>query len=174
MDNLTRAIRRIVGRMGREWFYFRVGHGTYLSFFVSFSQWIVVLFSLYVAQSSLKSLFPSLLGFALTFGVIYVAAARTAGYIHYKKSPFYRGEQEIAVESSPWAYKLQPGRELTLQPYNVLSAELTFRMADKFELWPSPQERREYLEYLRLLRFLKDGGDLRNWTGLVRYNEIET
>jgi len=145
----------------RGWLYFKIGHGTYLSYLVSFAQWVIILYTLYIVQSPFAYIFPRLLVFALTFTLTYPLLATIIGYIHYKRSPMYESEIEVTTEQNPFQYKIVPGsKDMFLSEYTILSAELSHRFYKQFNLFQKGEEEK-WLEYIKVLKYLKDGGDIR-------------
>jgi hypothetical protein len=71
----------------RRWWEFRFGHSTYLSFFVSFSQFIILAYTLYLPRVSwVFDIFPNISVFALVFVSTYIPLAVLIGhYIHRKR-----------------------------------------------------------------------------------------
>jgi len=153
-----KILRRIIFR---SVYYFKTGHGAYLTYLVSFAQWVVIIYTLYVIQSPLIHIFPTLLVFALVFLLTYPSLAVLIGYIHYKRSPIYESETEIITEQNPFTYKIIPGsKDMFLSEYTILSAELSHRFYKQFNLFQKGEEEK-WLEYIKVLKYLKDGGDIR-------------
>lgn len=94
-------LKRVAVRM---WFYFRTGYSTYLSFPVAFVSYISVLYFLTINSISLlKQIFPVFYLF-LIFTILTIPLIATMlGWFHYKRSPFYKAEQMIAIESNPYS-----------------------------------------------------------------------
>jgi len=85
------------------WYYFRVGYATYLSFPVAFAGYISAIYFLTIINISiLNQIFPFFfLFFIFTLFTIPIAAT-LLGFLHFKRSPFYKAEQMIAIESNPY------------------------------------------------------------------------
>ena len=87
-----------------------MGYITYLSFIVAAANALVTIYYLAINRiPDLMILFPSftiwtifMLGVVSPLGVF-------LGWLHFKRSPAYRSEMDIAVESNPYNYKLPPG-----------------------------------------------------------------
>jgi len=89
-------------RILRWWTYFRRGHGTYLVFFLSFANFIVIQYRLLVEYiPAMKLMFSSLLAFAAAFFLIYVPLAILIGWYDYKKFAV-PVESTIGAKASPW------------------------------------------------------------------------
>lgn len=87
----------------RSWFYFWLGYGKYLAF-----PMLIMSFSSNVFNLTVKNI-PFLLNLVPKFHLFIVYAVVSLypsgallGWFHYKKSPFYKAEQEIIAESSPF------------------------------------------------------------------------
>jgi len=87
----------------RSWFYFWLGYGKYLAF-----PMLIMSFSSNVYNLTFKNI-PFLLNLVPKFHLFIIYAVislypsgAVLGWFHYKKSPFYKAEQEIIAESSPF------------------------------------------------------------------------
>ena len=91
-------------------YYFRTGHGLYLGFALGMLSFSTTMYYLAIEHIPfLKQLFPSFLEFTIILFILVYIVGHTLGYIHYKKFPAYRMEQEINVESNPYAnWKVTP------------------------------------------------------------------
>jgi len=89
-------------RILRWWTYFRRGHSTYLAFFLSFANFIVIQYRLLVEYIPvMKVLFSSLLAFAVSFFLVYVPLAIIIGWYDYRKFAV-PVETSISAKASPW------------------------------------------------------------------------
>ena len=89
-------------RILRWWTYFRRGHGTYLVFFLSFANFIVIQYRLLVEYiPALRILFSSLLAFAIVFFLVYVPLAIIIGWYDYRRFAV-PVESAIGAKASPW------------------------------------------------------------------------
>ena len=94
----------------RAWYYFRQGYSTYLTFLLGYVSTLVTVYYLAVKNMPpLLDLFPSFREFAVLATVIGVPLGVGIGWAHMKRSGLYTSEQDIAVESNPYQYKLPPG-----------------------------------------------------------------
>ena len=91
-------------------YYFRTGYGLYLGFALGLLTFSTTMYYLAIERVPLlKQLFPGFLEFTATLFVLVYTIGHTLGYIHYKKLPVYRMEQEVNVESNPYAnWKVTP------------------------------------------------------------------
>jgi len=86
----------------RLWTYFRRGHSTYLVFFLSFANFIVIQYRLLVEYVPvLQLVFSSLVAFAIVFFVVYIPLAIVIGYLDYKKFAV-PVDTALVARASPW------------------------------------------------------------------------
>lgn len=73
-------------RLLRYWTYFRQGHNSYLVFFISFANFIVIQYALLIEYVPLlKAIFANLTAFVLAVVVIYVPLATVVGWLDYRR-----------------------------------------------------------------------------------------
>jgi len=90
----------------RAWTYMRRGHGTYLVFFLSFANFIVIQYRLLIEYVPImKVLFSSLTAFAITFFLVYIPLAILIGWYDYKKFAV-PVETALGAKASPWVRDL--------------------------------------------------------------------
>jgi len=74
------------GRLLRCWTYFRRGHSVYLTFAISFLNFIVIQWSLLIEQvATLQTLFQTFYVFATVFFLTYIPLATLIGWQDYKR-----------------------------------------------------------------------------------------
>ena len=102
----------------RRFLDFKNGHGGYLIYFISFVQFIIVSYSLYVSgHPSLTALFPTVYHWIAFFLASYLPAAIIIGHLHLKKQVPTEARQTTIA--NPYTYQASPGKE-TL--YNLPAA----------------------------------------------------
>ena len=70
----------------RRWFDFRMGHNIYLSFLLSFMNFLLISYTFLVSQIPfLNELFPGILEFAVVGALVYVPTSVAIGHFHNKK-----------------------------------------------------------------------------------------
>ena len=80
----------------RRWFDFRLGHSIYLIFLLSFSNFVLIFYSLLIERvQSLKDILPDLWMFAVLFVVIYFPVAVAVGAWHRKTQIKIENEQAL-------------------------------------------------------------------------------
>jgi hypothetical protein len=93
-------------RIMRWWVYFRHGHGSYLTFLLSFTNFIVIQYYFLIETiPSLSFLFPHLLWFVLTFFLCYLPISVIVGWWDYKKG-VVPTQSKIGSLASPWTRDL--------------------------------------------------------------------
>jgi len=94
----------------RAWYYFRLGYGTYLTFLLGYVSTLVTVYYLAIRNMpDLLRIFPRFETFGVLATVIGVPLAVAIGWAHLKRSGLFTSEQDVAVESNPYNYKLPPG-----------------------------------------------------------------
>ena len=94
----------------RGWYYFRMGYATYLTFILGYVSTLITVYYLAIKNMpALLDLFPHFEGFGIIATLVGVPLAVVLGWVHMKRSRLYSSEADIAVEASPYNYKLPPG-----------------------------------------------------------------
>jgi len=120
----------------RYWYYFRQGYQLYFAFIFAGINTLVVTYYLAIERAPvLKEIFPSFPIYAAVLIAIGLPALILAGFIHFKRIPAFKSEQEVTVESNPFIYKLPPGHaRIVGMPYNLLMSKLLARLLEKNDL----------------------------------------
>ena len=89
----------------RAWFYFRQGWSTYFAFVFAAINTLTVTYYLAIENyPSLKNIFPSFEQYIIIVVLVGIPLLIGIGYAHYKKTPSYRAEADVWMESNPyWA-----------------------------------------------------------------------
>jgi hypothetical protein len=139
-----------------------MGYITYLSFIVAAANALVTIYYLAINRiPDLMILFPSftiwtifMLGVVSPLGVF-------LGWLHFKRSPAYRSEMDIAVESNPYNYKLPPGYwKEALVPLLLELLRLDLKIISKEPLTEAEMNSLKTLQ--KKLETLIEGGHLGN------------
>ncbi len=86
----------------RLWLYFRQGWTTYFAFIFAAINTLTVTYFLAIENYPfLIQIFPNFMLYVLTVASIGLPLLVVIGYVHFKKSPAYRSEADIAIESNP-------------------------------------------------------------------------
>ena len=111
----------------RAWFYFRMGWGTYFAFIFAAINTITVTYFLAIDNYPfLKEIFPSFTHYVILIGLVGVPILMSIGYVHFKKSPSYRSESTVQVESNPWGL-----RDIVNSEYNLILSLKILEMLNK-------------------------------------------
>jgi len=103
---------KITDLIFRAWYYFRLGYGTYLSFFVGFATFISTTYYLAIEKISfLSDLFGRFYEFAVLAILIIIPASVGIGWLHMKRTLAYSTDIEVSVEANPYNYVIVPGKE---------------------------------------------------------------
>jgi hypothetical protein len=100
----------------RFWFYFRSGWSSYFAFILAALNTLTVTYYLAIERyPSLQSIFPSFLQYVAIVVMIGVPLLIIVGYAHWKKTPAYRSEADIWMESNPYQARMLVNSEVTLK-----------------------------------------------------------
>ena len=118
-------------RFFRIWFYFKTGYQQYFAFvFAAINTMIITYFLAIERAPILKEIFPTFGYYAMVVITIGIPILIITGLLHFKRIPAYKSEQEVAVESNPYQYKLPPGWWLhVLMPYCFISSKYLTKLA---------------------------------------------
>lgn len=99
----------------RFWFYIRQGWSTYFAFAIGMINTVTLTYYLAVENyPALNDVFPSFAQYALVVVAASIPLVALMGYVHYKKSPSYRSDVDIMMESNPYALRMKTNSETTL------------------------------------------------------------
>ena len=105
-------------------------------------------------------IFPHFTPFAVLATVIGVPLAVTIGWVHMKRSRLFTSEQDIAVESNPYQYKLPPGYiKEAWMPVMLMQLRLLRKISES-KGFLTDSERAEMDELEKKMRTLLEGGYL--------------
>lgn len=105
-------------------------------------------------------LFPTYYSFLWRAGVAIVPMAIFFGYI-WTKSMFYKETIKTQVERNPYAFKLAPGRDSTMYFGQVIGQMNMLRLFKKMGTI-TPEEEEKYREYIKIMKHMEEGGNLRD------------
>ena len=99
----------------RAWFYFRQGWSVYFAFIFAAINMLTVTFFLAIENyPTLKEVFPPFEQYVLIAVVIGVPLLTLIGYAHYKKTPSYRAETDVWMESNPYQARVLINSQFSL------------------------------------------------------------
>jgi hypothetical protein len=135
-----------------------MGYSVYLSFMMAVVNVMVTVYYLAITNiPDLKSIFPDFTVWAVTVIIIGIPLGVLVGWLHLKRSPAYRSEMDVAVESNPYYYKLPPGYwKDALVPVLLETMKLNIKLLNKETL--SENEMKDLKTLQKKLEILIDGG----------------
>jgi len=141
----------------RYWYYFRQGYSLYFAFIFAAINTLVVTYFLAIERAPfLKEVFPSFPIYAVVLAVIGIPLLVFTGFLHYKKMPAFKSEQEVAVESNPFIYKLTPGHaKIVMFPFWLLLSQILLKISKNEKLTEEDEKQMEQLQ--KLIQRLIDG-----------------
>tara|TARA_B110000014_G_C20110438_1_gene584864 strand:- start:1844 stop:2338 length:495 start_codon:yes stop_codon:yes gene_type:complete len=99
----------------RAWFYFRMGWSTYFAFIFAAINTLTVTYYLAIENYPfLKAIFPSFEQYILIVVVIGIPLLVLVGYAHYKKTPSFRAETDVWIESNPYQARVLVNTQFSL------------------------------------------------------------
>ena len=100
----------------RIWYYFRNGWSIYFAFIFGAINTLVVTYYLAIERyPQLESIFPNFLQYVVILVSIGIPLLVIVGYAHWKRSPAYRSEADIWMESNPYQARMLVNSEILLQ-----------------------------------------------------------
>ena len=113
----------------RFWFYFRAGWSSYFAFIFAAINTLVVTYYLAIERyPSLVSLFPNFIQYVIIIVSIGIPLLIFVGYAHWKRTPAYRSEADIWMESNPYQARMLVNSEILLQ-LNLKLTELIIKQS---------------------------------------------
>ncbi len=118
----------------RAWFYFRQGWSTYFAFIFAAINTLTVTYYLAIENyPSLKTIFPSFEQYILIVVLIGIPLLVLVGYAHYKKTPSYRAEADVWVESNPYQARVLVNTQFSLA-LNMKLTNILLKLSSKQEI----------------------------------------
>ena len=113
----------------RFWFYFRAGWSSYFAFIFAAINTLVVTYYLAIERyPSLVSLFPNFIQYVIIIVSIGIPLLVIVGYAHWKRTPAYRSEADIWMESNPYQARMLVNSEMLLK-LNLRLTELIIKQS---------------------------------------------
>ena len=114
----------------RSWFYFRMGWTTYFAFiFAAINTLTVTYFLAIDSYPVLKEIFPTFMIYVIIVASIGIPVLIAVGYLHYKRTPSFRAEATVMLESNPFTRRVLVNSELTLK-LNTKLLELILKISE--------------------------------------------
>ena len=118
----------------RGWFYFRMGWSTYFAFIFAAVNTLTVTYYLAIENYPfLKTIFPSFEQYILIVVLIGIPLLVLVGYAHYKKTPSYRAEADVWVESNPYQARVLVNTQFSLA-LNMKLTNILLKLSSKQEI----------------------------------------
>ena len=118
----------------RAWFYFRQGWSTYFAFIFAAVNTLTVTYYLAIENYPfLKNIFPSFEQYILIVVLVGIPLLVLVGYAHYKKTPSYRAEADVWVESNPYQARVLVNTQFTLA-LNMKLTGVLLKLSSKEEI----------------------------------------
>ena len=113
----------------RFWFYFRSGWSSYFAFIFAAINTLVVTYYLAIERyPSLESIFPNFIQYVVIIVSVGIPLLILVGYAHWKRTPAYRSEADIWMESNPYQERMLVNYEILLQ-LNLKLTELIIKQS---------------------------------------------
>ena len=118
----------------RAWFYFRTGWSTYFVFILAAINTLTVTYFLAIDNYPvLKTVFPTFEQYAMITVSVGIPLLIVVGYFHFKKTPSYRAEADIWMESNAYLARDVVNSELTLE-LDIKIMDLLLKLSSKQEI----------------------------------------
>jgi len=137
----------------RAWFYFRQGWAVYFAFIFAAINMLTVTYFLAIDNyPTLKGIFPTFEHYVLIIALIGVPLLASVGYAHYKKTPSFRAEADVWMESNPyWARVLinsQFSLTLNLKMIDLITKLSNNEKISELELDELKKIQKEFQEHI--------------------------
>ena len=114
----------------RSWFYFRMGWTTYFAFIFAAINTLTVTYFLAIDNYPiLKEIFPTFIIYIIIIASIGIPLLIFIGYLHYKRTPSFRAEATVMMESNPFTRRMVINSELNLK-LNTKLLELILKISE--------------------------------------------
>ena len=118
----------------RTWYYFRLGWTTYFAFvFAAINRLTVTYYLAIENYPILSEIFPTFAQYVFTLAIAGIPILVIIGYVHYKKSPAYRSEADVHIESNPHAKRVLLNTE-TILGLNLELIKLIIKISENQKL----------------------------------------
>lgn len=118
----------------RAWFYFRQGWSTYFAFIFAAVNTLTVTYYLAIENYPfLKTIFPTFEQYILIVIILGIPLLIGIGYAHYKKTPSYRAEADVWVESNPYQARVLVNTQFSLA-LNMKLTDILLKLSLKQEI----------------------------------------
>ena len=99
----------------RAWFYFRTGWATYFAFIFAAVNTLTVTYFLAIENYPfLNNIFPTFIHYVVIVALIGVPLLIAIGYVHFKKTPSFRAETDVSMETDPYRRRMVVNSEISV------------------------------------------------------------
>lgn len=118
----------------RAWFYFRQGWATYFAFIFAAINTLTVTYYLAIENYPfLNNIFPTFIHYIVIVAMIGVPLLVGIGYSHFKKTPSYRAETDVTMETDPYRRRMVVNSEISVS-LNLKLTEMLLKLLKNEEL----------------------------------------
>ena len=112
----------------RFWFYFRSGWSSYFAFIMAAINTLTVTYFLAIERYTvLEAIFPTFPQYIIIVSMVGIPLLILVGYAHWKKTPAYRSEADIWMESNPYQARMLVNSELLFR-LNLKLTEMIIKL----------------------------------------------
>ena len=116
----------------RFWFYFRSGWSSYFAFIFAAINTLTVTYYLAIEKYPiLEGIFPNFFQYSLIIISIGIPILVAVGYGHWKRTPAYRSEADIWMESNPYQARMLVNSEMLLKLQTSMAKILSKQITDE-------------------------------------------
>jgi hypothetical protein len=118
----------------RAWFYFRTGWATYFAFIFAAINTLTVTYFLAIENYPfLNNIFPTFIHYVIIITLIGVPLLIAIGYVHFKKTPSFRAETDVSMETDPYRRRMVVNSEISVT-LNLKLTEMLLKLLRNEEL----------------------------------------
>jgi len=131
---------KLIEKILRTWYYFRVGFGTYLVYSLTILNFCTSLYYLSIQNiPALTKIIPSFTFFIFATAFTAYPLGAFVGWLHFKKIGVFKTEQQINVESNPYT-------NTKIAPINIPIWWIWYRQALKYGMVEQAEEIKKVIE----------------------------
>ena len=156
----------------RAWFYFRQGWATYFAFIFAAINTLTVTYFLAIENYPfLNTVFPTFLHYIVIMGSIGVPLLIGIGYAHFKKTPSYRAETDVTMETDPYRRRMVVNSEISVM-LNLKLTEMIIHLSKNEKL--SDEQIEETIKLKKFLSTLLKDRTFSNKKDLEFYKNMDS
>ena len=156
----------------RAWFYFRQGWATYFAFIFAAINTLTVTYYLAIENYPfLHNLFPTFIHYVVIVTLIGVPLLIAIGYAHFKKTPSYRAETDVTMETDPYRRRMVVNSEISVM-LNLKLTEMIIHLSKNEKL--SDEQIKETIKLQEFLLILLKDRTFSNKKDLEFYKNMDS